>query len=103
MAFEGLQVSELQFSLSTQNIAYSEGRQTGIIVDIGELNCYSSAVFEGHLISHIGIGGSLELNGIAGRHMDDRLAQAYADQQNIYFTKSSDKVLIVKDIKEQCS
>ena len=39
MVFETLEADQFQFSDSIQNVLSSEGLQTGIVLDIGEINC----------------------------------------------------------------
>ena len=97
IVFEKLGVENFRFAESVENILYSEGRQTGIVVDVGEQNCYAAAMFEGH---HTGF---LQLNGVSGREINHTFAQQYADKCGIYFTKSFDRETIVRDIKEQCT
>ena len=82
-----------------QNILFAEGLSTGIALDIGELNCYASAIYEGH---QVGGTGYLDINGISGRNINEQLAQDYAAKYEMYFTKSYDKEYVVRDIKEQC-
>ena len=96
MVFETLEADQFQFSDSIQNVLSSEGLQTGIVLDIGEINCQSAAIYEGHQTCY------KYLNGISGRHICDKFAEQYAQMCNVYFTKSSERELIVRDIKEQC-
>lgn len=63
IVFEKLQMEFFSFSPSLENLIYAEGRQTGLVLDIGETGCYCGAVAAGHLIPE-----SLKrLNGISGR------------------------------------
>ena len=56
---------------------------------------------KGHLIS-TSSGGFSQLNGVAGREINDILADTLAAETSLYFTKSYDRELYIRDIKELC-
>lgn len=94
--FEDLNFDDLILNQSPYNLAMSEGKETCLIVDIGELNCEISAIFNNTFLSE----SFLHLGGISGRKINDQLAMDLSEFQNLYFTKSHDREFVVRDIKE---
>jgi hypothetical protein len=84
---------------STDNILTAEGRNTGVVVDIGEQGCFASAVYKGHFVSQPS-GDHLNMMSASGREINDKFAMDFANETGIYFTKSHDREATVRDIKE---
>ena len=101
LAFEKFEAQRFQFLDSVDNILANEGRTTGIIVDVGDQSCYTSAIFEGHRANNQNI-GVREMVGCSGREISLNFMHELGRQTGKYFTKSVDQHETVRDIKEQC-
>ena len=93
--FEALNVEAFRFNPSELNFLVSHGRQTGIVVDVGETSAFSAAFYEGMPVPS----GMCKVSDMAGRRASSELRNTLADRFNVYLTRSYDRELIVTDIK----
>ena len=96
IAFESLGVDEFSFADHGQAVYTAEGKQTGIVVDIGETQCWCQTFFQGIPLQ----GGFKDIPGVSGRGISHSLAQHIDDVSGYHMTDSSMKQLVPKDVKE---
>lgn len=98
IVFESCDFEEFAFLDQATNILTHEGRQTGLVVDIGETGAWAESVCEGRTLPSQCYNDFL----VSGRSLNDLMADSLCeDSRNTYFERSARKNYVSRLLKDE--